>query len=133
MEFTEKMKSAGLKATPQRRFIYGVVVELAHASVEEIIEKVRQEDPNLMLSTIYRILNSFWEGGVLSKINHPNGKTYYDINTTEHHHFITEQQTLVDIDDSELTEIIRQRILAKLPEGERIDRVSIQVMTSAKN
>ena len=132
MNTSDKLRSKELKATPQRKLVYEIIEELGHASIEEIIIKVRQISEAITVSTIYRILNSFCDHNILAKVNHPNGKTYYDINMHEHHHIITSEQELIDIDDPELTQIIRERVLKQIGTENEINKISIHIMTSKK-
>ena len=132
MNTSDKLRSKELKATPQRKLVYEIIEELGHASIEEIIIKVRQINEEITVSTIYRILNSFCDHNLLAKVNHPNGKTYYDINMHEHHHIITSEQELIDIDDPELTQIIRERVLKQIGTENEINKISIHIMTSKK-
>ena len=67
MEIREKIKSTGLKATPQRRAIYGVMKELCHCSIDEVITRIRGEHPDVTISTVYRVMDSFCEAGLLAK------------------------------------------------------------------
>ena len=132
MNTSDKLRSKELKATPQRKLVYEIIEELGHASIEEIIIKVRQINEEITVSTIYRILNSFCDHNLLAKVNHPNGKTYYDINMHEHHHIITSEQELIDIDDPELTQIIRERVLKQIGTENEINKISIHIMMSKK-
>ena len=68
---TQAIKTAGLKVTPQRRMVYEVMQELRHASVDTVIEKVRERNPDITVSTIYRILDSFCRAKVLSSVGNP--------------------------------------------------------------
>ena len=42
MEIREKIKAAGLKATPQRRAIYEIMREVCHCPIDEIIARDRK-------------------------------------------------------------------------------------------
>ena len=132
MNINEKMRSKGLKVTPQRKLVYDIVDELCHASIEEIIIKSQKANSDITVSTIYRILNSFCDHNLLAKVNHPNGKTYYDINTHEHHHIITTEQLIIDMDDPELNKLIRQRVLKQVGTKNQVEKISIQIMMSKK-
>ena len=132
MNTSEKMRSKGLKATTQRIIVYNIIWGLRHASIEEIITKVQQTNPEITISTIYRILKSFCDKQLLGMISHPNGKTYYDVNTHEHHHIITSEEELIDIDDPELTQLIRERVSEQIGKKINIDKISIQILTSTR-
>lgn len=132
MEIKLKIKEAGLKVTPQRQLVYRAVQELCHASIEQIVAKLEQTHPEITLSTVYRVLNSFCDCNLLTKVNHPNGKVYYDVNVHEHSHIITSKEELIDIDDPELRRLVEQRLIAQIPNGEQIDKIAIQIITSVK-
>jgi len=132
MNIGEIIKTAGLKATPQRKMIYELMTELRHSPIDEIIARVRQQNPETTLSTVYRILDSFCKAGLLSKMNHPNGKCYYDITPTDHHHILMDNET-IDYDDSELTELIKNHLRKKAFEySDFIDKISIQIIVNNK-
>ena len=127
MELREKIKGTGLKATPQRRLVYQIIAELLHATIEEIITRVHAKSPDITVSTVYRILDSFCSAGLLSRFNHPDGKSYFDINSTEHHHLFIGESEILDFEDSELTSLIKERIKNSVNHKGNITKVSIQV------
>lgn len=132
MEIREKIKNVGLKATPQRRAIYEVMQELCHCSIDEIIARIREEHPDVTVSTVYRIMDSFCDTGLITKFANADGKTIYDITSGIHHHIHTSDDEYLDITDKQLSDLIRRRVLSQIPEGEIIDRISIQVTTKRK-
>ncbi len=104
----DKIKDAGLKITPQRKAVYEAMMELRHATVDEIIQHVQAMDSGITVSTIYRILDSFCKAHILALVFHPDlGKSYYDITTTNHHH-VLDGKKIVDYIDDDLTEMIKK-------------------------
>lgn len=132
MEIRDKLSEVGLKSTPQRRLVYEIMQNLCHANIDEIIQKVQSVSPNITLSTIYRILDSFCTVGLLSKIDHPSGKTFFDKSSSEHYHIITSNNKIIDFEDSELSVLIRERIKDSIDPTEEIQRISIQIVTKKK-
>lgn len=130
MEIREKIKAVGLKATPQRRLVYEVMQELCHAPIDEVIPRVQSVSPDVTISTLYRILDSFCSAGLLSKIHHPNGKSYFDISTQEHHHIFNSLGSIMDFEDEQLSELIRTNIKHKVGSDETIVKIQIQVITT---
>lgn len=124
-----KIKAAGLKVTPQRKLIYEIMQELGHSSIDELIARVKMRNADMTVSTVYRIVDSFYQVGLLSKFIDPSGKTIFDIRVGEHHHIFTAEDTIKDLEDDQLTEMIRQRLTAKIPVNEEIDRISIHIIT----
>ena len=128
----KRIKEAGLKLTPQRREVYEAMMQLRHATVEDIIERVQSRNKEVTVSTIYRILDSFCSANILSFIYHPDtGKCYYDITVAEHHHLF-EGTTIEDYADSELSRLIREYLERKNFAVEEIGKIQVQV-TLKKN
>lgn len=110
MDHFRVLREAGLKVTPQRRFVYETLMEMGHATVDELILRIKEEHPCFTLSTVYRILETFVQSGVVSILSHPlTGKTYYEITAEDHHHRFT-QEGIIDYEDPELTEIVKKHL-----------------------
>lgn len=128
----KRIKEAGLKLTPQRREVYEAMMQLRHATVEDIIERVQSRNKEVTVSTIYRILDSFCSANILSFIYHPDtGRCYYDITVAEHHHLF-DGTTIDDFADSELSRLIREYLERKNFSVEEIGKIQVQV-TLKKN
>ena len=128
METIDNIKLAGLRKTPQRKAVYEAMMELRHASIDEIIKKVQSKDGEMTVSTIYRILNSFCTANLLSNIFNPDaGKSYYDITVAEHHHVFKGEQVM-DYMDDELTAMIRKYLKNKNFASEDIEKVQVQII-----
>ena len=132
MQIREKIKTAGLKATPQRRAIYEIMQEVCHCPIDEVITRIKEQQPDVTVSTVYRIMDSFCETGLLTKFVNSEGKTIFDITPFEHHHIQTADNNFIDLDDKQLSTLIKKRILDKLPDGEEIENIQIQITTKAK-
>ena len=128
----KRIKEAGLKLTPQRREVYEAMMQLRHATVEDIIERVQSRNKEVTVSTIYRILDSFCSANILSFIYHPDtGKCYYDITVAEHHHLF-DGTTIDDFADSELSRLIREYLERKNFAVEEIGKIQVQVTLKKK-
>ena len=126
-EGLKRIKEAGLKLTPQRRRVYEAMMQLRHATVDDIIALVQSKDREVTVSTIYRILDSFCSANILSFIYHPDtGKCYYDITVAEHHHLF-DGTTVEDCADSELSQLIRDYLKQKNFTEEEIAKIQVQV------
>ena len=132
MDTGEIIKKAGLKATPQRKMIYELMAELSHSPIDEVIARSQQQNPEITISTVYRILDSFCKAGLLSKMNHPNGKSYYDITPIDHYHIFKDDE-VIDYVDPELTEIIKSRLKGSLFQDLDIEKISVQILVTQKN
>lgn len=138
METVENIRKAGLRITPQRKAVYEAMIELRHATIDEIITKVQSKDSEITLSTVYRILDSFCAANLLSTIFHPDsGKSYYDITVKEHHHVFNGEQILDYLDEG-LTTLVKQYLKDKNFAADDISKVQVQIiinksMSNSKN
>ena len=131
MNTGEIIKKAGLRATPQRKMIYEIMTELGHCSIDDIITRMQQKNQDITISTVYRILVSFCIAGLLSKMNHPNGKCYYDITLSEHHHVIQDNK-VIDYINPELTQLIKNHLKGELFKDLDIEKISINIIATIK-
>ena len=133
MNTGEIIKKAGLKATPQRKIVYEVMLELGHTSIDEIIARVQQRNPEITVSTVYRILSSFCEAKLLARIKHPGGKDYFDITPSEHYHIFVNND-VIDYIDPDLMEVIKKRLKENdLFKNLDIEKISIQIVATNNN
>ena len=132
MNTSEIIKKAGLKVTPQRKMVYELMTELCHSSIDELIAMLQQKDPEITVSTVYRILEAFCEAGLSSRIKNPNGKDYFDISPSEHHHVFINSE-VIDYIDPELTEMIRSNLKGDLFKNLNIEKISMSIIASNKN
>lgn len=59
-----------------------------HPSAEELYIKLKPQNPNLSLATVYRNLNYLATKGEIKRIDGLSGQVHYDHNTCEHFHAI---------------------------------------------
>lgn len=59
-----------------------------HPSAEELYLKLKPQNPNLSLATVYRNLNQLAASGEIKKIEGLSEQVHYDHNNNEHFHII---------------------------------------------
>jgi len=132
MEGIENIKHAGLKLTPQRRMIYEAMMQLRHATLDDIEEYLKGKGTDMTTSTVYRVLDSFCRANLLSLFFHPEtGKGYYDITTSEHHHIFSSNQ-VSDFEAPGLSEVVRDYLRQQHIPEEDIEKVQVQITTIHK-
>lgn len=125
---------SGLKATPQRIAIYQAMEKLGHASADMLAVELNEVFPSLTVATIYNVLESFVDKGLLVRRYSANNKMYFDINTYEHAHlYDTESNTHMDYNDPELIALIENYIKSKGNQLEnfKISGIDIQLIGKA--
>ena len=125
----EKIKEAGLKATPQRLAIYESMRKLGHASVDMVIEDLKNSFPTLTVATIYNVLESFVNTGLLTRRFSSNNKMYFDVNVYAHAHFYDqEENSYMDFHDPELVRLVMDYLSTKQIEKFDVKTVDIQLV-----
>ena len=125
----EKIKEAGLKATPQRLAIYESMRKLGHASVDMVIEDLKDSFPSLTVATIYNVLESFVNTGLLTRRFSSNNKMYFDVNVYEHAHFYDQDEnSYMDFHDPELVRIVMDYLSTKKIDKFNVKTVDIQLV-----
>lgn len=88
----EKLKSLGLKLTPQRiailRYLDG---NEEHPSAETIFKALKRKFPTMSFATVYNTLEHLKKKGYLWELNIDPQKKRYDSNTKPHQHLFCEK------------------------------------------
>lgn len=110
----EKIQQSGLKATPQRIAVYNAMMKLGHASADMVVDTLKDSFPTLTVATIYNVLESFVEAGLVVRRYSSNNKMYFDVNTYEHAHvYDRKTNTYRDYDDPELIKLVMDYLSRK--------------------
>lgn len=114
--FHEHIQKAGLKRTSQRDLILDVFLRTEkHLSSEDLYELVKQEDPGVGHTTVYRTLKLLVDAGLAREVRFGDGRTRYEHNYKHPHHdhmICTECSTTVEFFSAEL-EATQETIAAK--------------------
>ncbi len=127
----DKLQRAGLRPTRQRVALGWILFGKGHRHVtaERLYDEATGARVNLSLATVYNTLHQFTEVGLLREIAVDGSKTWFDTNTSRHHHFLIEgENELVDI-PGDMVDIAR---LPPLPEGLEIIDVDVVVRVRRK-
>lgn len=81
------LKSSGLKATVPRLKILEVFQRTAtrHLSAEDVYKLLLNDQADVGLATVYRVLLQFEQAGMLRRSNFESGKAVYELNEGQHH------------------------------------------------
>ena len=123
------LKEKGLKVTPQRISILSAVYKLGnHPGAEKVIESIREEFPNIASGTIYKVLDTFVNNGILHKVKTEAGIMRYDSEPETHHHlYCSESDRIEDYFDKELDGILKNYFANKNIPNFSIEDVKLQI------
>lgn len=128
-QFREKLKEAGLKVTPQRIAIFEAVVALKnHPTAENIIDYIKINHPNISVGTVYKVLHSLVENGLLNKVKNDTDTMRYDAILHQHHHlYCTETKRIEDFTDPNLDRIVNEYFEKKEIKSFTIKNITLQI------
>ncbi|MFN3075465.1 MAG: iron response transcriptional regulator IrrA [Alphaproteobacteria bacterium] len=122
----DRLRGASLRPTRQRLALARILFEKGdrHITAEQLHSEAVQAGIRVSLATVYNTLHQFTNAALLREIVVDAGRSYFDTNTTVHHHFFNERTgRLEDIPGGD---IIVDRIPAA-PPGMTIRRVDVIV------
>jgi Fur family ferric uptake transcriptional regulator len=81
------LKNIGLKATLPRLKILEIFQRSAvrHLTAEDVYRSLLNEELDIGLATVYRVLTQFEQAGLLSRSNFESGKAVFELNEGTHH------------------------------------------------
>ena len=68
-QIIEKLKENGCRITKQRKMLINIILENECSSCKEIFYKASQEDENIGVATVYRMINALEEIGAINRKN----------------------------------------------------------------
>jgi Fe2+ or Zn2+ uptake regulation protein len=87
----DRMKSAGLKMTPQRMAIVRHFAEDAtHPTAQELFDRLQGEFPTMSFATVYNTLDALAVAGLCGTLR-LGSAARFDPNTEAHHHAVCER------------------------------------------
>lgn len=85
--FLKHIQKKGLKRTSQRDLILDVFLRTEeHLSNEDLYQLVKQIDPTVGQTTVYRTLKILTEAGLAREVRFGDGRTHYEHNYKHQHH-----------------------------------------------
>ncbi len=126
------LRDVGLRPTRQRMALGWILFAKGdrHLTAEMLYEEATKAKVPVSLATVYNTLHQFTEAGLLRQVAVDGSKTYFDTNTSAHHHFFVEgENALVDIPGAEV--IVGK--MPAVPTGYDIARIDVVVRLRRKD
>jgi Fur family transcriptional regulator, iron response regulator len=123
-DITKRLRAAGLRPTRQRLALARLLFDGGdrHITAEHLHGEAEARAIRVSLATVYNTLHQFTEAGLLREVVVEPGRSYFDTNVSDHHHFFCESTGhLQDIPG----ELVMVGQLPTPPEGAQIRRVDV--------
>ena len=134
IEYKEKLRKSGLRPTKQRIRICKVLFntnKTFHFTINDLVKMIEiNTNQQISLATVYNTVHAFEKKGYLKEIFINSSQTYFDTNTSDHHHFFDEKQReLIDLENEDVHPI---KIKKSLP-GKKIKSIEVLVKVDTDN
>ena len=132
--FIEKLREVGLRPTKQRVNMCEVLFnreKTFHFTINDLVKIISEKmNQKISLATVYNTVHAFKYKGYLKEISINSDKSYFDTNTTNHHHFFDEDTNeLIDCDEK----IIETPKIKRNISGKKINSVEVLVKVATDN
>ena len=128
-DLIDRLKQAGLRPTRQRLALARLLFAAGdrHTTAEQLHGEAMEADVRVSLATVYNSLHQFTKAGLLREVVVEPGRSYFDTNTSDHHHFFFEDSgRLEDIPG----DMVRLADLPEPPSGHRVSQVDVIIRLS---
>tara|TARA_E500000075_G_C6883409_1_gene265739 strand:- start:373 stop:801 length:429 start_codon:yes stop_codon:yes gene_type:complete len=132
--FVEKLRELGLRPTRQRVKMCEVLFNREntfHFTINDLVKMISEElNEKISLATVYNTVHAFEKKGYLKEISINSDKSYFDTNTSIHHHFYDEDTNeLIDCGENDIDPVnIKKNIT-----GKKINSVEVLVKVASDN
>jgi len=127
-EIKNKLIEKGLRITPQRLSILKAVYNINHPTADDIIKYIRKKHSNIATGTVYKVLDTFLQKGLIKKITTDKDSIRYDGLVIHHHHLYSSEDVLIkDYVDEELDKIITEYFKKKRIKDFKIEELTLQI------
>ena len=132
--FVEKLRDLGLRPTKQRVKMCEVLFnreKTFHFTINDLVKMISEEmNEKISLATVYNTVHAFQKKGYLKEISINSDKSYFDTNTSIHHHFYDEDTNqLIDCNEDDINEVKINNNLT----GKKINSVEVLIKVASDN
>lgn len=128
----ERLHGAGLRATRQRLELGHLLFQGGdrHVTAEQLRSEAQGAGIRVSLATVYNTLNQFTAAGLLREVAVDPRRSYFDTNTSNHHHFFHADEGRLEDIPAEQIDVGR---LPPPPRGTRVAGVDVVIRVSRKS
>ena len=132
--FIEKLREVGLRPTKQRVNMCEILFNRErtfHFTINDLVKMISEKmNQKISLATVYNTVHALERKGYLKEISIDSHKSYFDTNTSVHHHFFDEDTNeLIDCDKNDIDPVnIKKNIT-----GKKINSVEVLIKVASDN
>ena len=132
--YSEKLRDSNLRPTRQRLMICEILFSTEktfHFTINDLTKMIQEKlNEKISLATVYNTIHAFKKKGYLKEISINSDKSYFDTNTSNHHHFYDEDtHELIDCNENDIDSInIKNNIT-----GKKIKSVEVLIKVASDN
>jgi Fur family iron response transcriptional regulator len=133
-DFVKKLRNSGLRPTKQRLKICEVLFNAEktfHFTINDLSKIISEKlNEKISLATVYNTVHAFQKKGYLKEISINSDKSYFDTNTSVHHHFYDEDTNeLIDCNEKDIDSVnVKNNIT-----GKKINSVEVLIKVASDN
>ena len=134
LNFIDKLRESGIRPSKQKVKICEILFnreKTFHFTINDLAKKILEDfNEKISLATVYNTVHALQKKGYLKEIAINSDKSYFDTNTTAHHHFYDEDtHELIDCDQSNIDSInVKNNIT-----GKKINSVEVLIKVASDN
>jgi len=134
IDFIKKLRNSGLRPTKQRLKICEVLFNTEktfHFTINDLSKTISEKlSEKISLATVYNTVHAFKKKGYLKEISINSDKSYFDTNTSIHHHFYDEDTNeLIDCNKNDIDSIN----IKNNSTGKKINSVEVLIKVASDN
>ena len=134
IDFIKKLRNSGLRPTKQRLKICEALFNTEktfHFTINDLSKTISEKlSEKISLATVYNTVHAFKKKGYLKEISINSDKSYFDTNTSIHHHFYDEDTNeLIDCNENDIDSIN----IKNNSTGKKINSVEVLIKVASDN
>ena len=128
-EFCNQLRRHKLKATRQRLAVHEVMLELGHASAEDVCARLQERGAAITTASVYNILTQLADVRIYGRCLSSTNKMFFDVDTAHHIHlYDRENHSFRELDDEQLTQMVKEHFKRRRFKGYSIEEIDIQLI-----
>jgi Fur family transcriptional regulator, ferric uptake regulator len=87
-QLRQTLHQRGMRMTPQRQLVLDALLELEHATPEQVCQRVQRNTPTVNITTVYRTLELLESLGIVRHTHLGHGAPSYSVHEHQHVHLV---------------------------------------------